>query len=89
MYVFIFLLILVTEWLPIVKIAAHSALTIRFLSISVYFFILFFPPRFLQWEFLSDCIISRSLPTFTFLYRRHHMNALLELNNIYSAPKVT
>ena len=27
----------------------------------------FFPPRLLELEFLSDCTISESLPTFTFL----------------------
>ena len=48
------------------KIAAHSAYDVfskyKYLIVN-----LVFPPRFLEWEFLSDCSFSWSLPICTFL----------------------
>ena len=54
----IFSSVRVTEWPPIGGIAAHSPYDIfswyKYLSV-----ILVFPtPRFMEWEFLSDCPIS-------------------------------
>ena len=54
----IFSSVRVTEWPPIWGIAAHSAYNMfswyKYLSvISV-----FSTPRFMEWEFLSDCAIS-------------------------------
>ena len=49
------------------ELAAHSAYDMfskyKYLIVN-----LFFPPRFLKWEFLSDCATSRSLPTCTFFF---------------------
>ena len=45
------------EWPPIGKMAANSA----YIMFSQYKYVivnLVFPPRFLEWEFLSDCAIS-------------------------------
>ena len=53
MYVFIFL-VKVTEWPPIGKIAAHSAYDMFHGIVSL----VFFPPRFLEWESFSDCAFS-------------------------------
>ena len=45
------------------EIAAHSAYDMfsKYLIVNLFFF----PPRFLECEFLSDCAFSRSLPTCT------------------------
>ena len=51
--------VLVIEWSPIGK-ELLNQLLIWFLSINTYFSP---PSQFLEWEFLSDCTISRSLPT--------------------------
>ena len=49
----IFSSVRVTEWPPIGEKQLHSA-WYKYLSV-----ILVFPtPRFMEWEFLSDCIIS-------------------------------
>ena len=56
MYVFIFL-VKVTEWPPIGEIAAHSAYDM-FHGIGDWLLVWFFPPRFLEWESLSDCAFS-------------------------------
>ena len=57
MYVFIFLVKL-TEWPSIGKIAAHSAYEMfswyKYLIVGL----VFFPPRFLEWESFSDCAFS-------------------------------
>ena len=50
-------LIKVTEWPPIGKIAAHSAYDM-FHGMSTWLLVWFFPPRFLEWESLSDCAFS-------------------------------
>ena len=50
-------------------IAAHSAYYMFSLYKYLSVFLVFFPTsRFMEWEFLSDRTISRSLPTCTFLY---------------------
>ena len=53
MYVFIFLVKLGLEWPP-----THSAYDMfswyKYLSV----FLVFSHPRFVEWEFLSDCAIS-------------------------------
>ena len=70
MYVFIFFSkVLVTERPPIGKIAAHSAYDVFSWSKYMYLIVnlVFFPPRFLEWESLSDCAFSLSLPTCPFL----------------------
>ena len=47
------------------EIAAHSANNM--FSVYKYLIVnLVFPPRFLKWEFLSDCFFSSSLPTSSF-----------------------
>ena len=50
-------LVWVTEYPLIGIIAAHSAYNVfykyKYLIVNC-----FFPPRFLEWEFLSDCAIS-------------------------------
>ena len=57
-YFHIFSKVKVTEWPPIGKIAAHSAYEMfswyKYLIVSF----VFFPPRFLEWESLSDCAFS-------------------------------
>ena len=62
----IFSYVKVTEWPPIGKIAAHSAYEMfswyKYLIVSL----VFFPPRFLEWESFSDCAFSWPLPTCTF-----------------------
>ena len=65
MYVFI-ILVKVTEWPPIWKIAAHSAYEMfswyRYLIVSLVFSHL----GFLEWESFADCAFSWSLPACTF-----------------------
>ena len=56
MCVFI-VLVKVTEWQLIGKIAAHSAYDM-FYGISTGLLVWFFPPRFLEWESFSDCAFS-------------------------------
>ena len=58
-YVFIFL-VKVTEWPPIEKIAAHSAYEMFSWYMYKYLIVglVFFPPRFLEWESFSDCAFS-------------------------------
>ena len=53
------------EWPPIGELAAHSAYDMfsKYLNANI----IISPPRFLEWEFLSDCAISKLMPTFTFL----------------------
>ena len=59
------------------EIAAHSAYNMfsryKYLIVNLLFF---FPPRFLECEFLSDCAFSRSLPTctsfFNVIIQRYH-----------------
>ena len=57
-YVCFHILVKVTEWPPIGKIAAHSAYEMfswyKYLIVSL----VFFPPRFLEWESFSDCAFS-------------------------------
>ena len=57
MYVFI-VLVKLTEWPPIGKIAAHSAyemfLWYKYLIVTL----VFSPPRFLEWVSFSDCAFS-------------------------------
>ena len=54
----IFSLVLVTEWPPIGKIAAHSDCDMfswyKYLIVNL----VFSPPRFLEWESFSDCAFS-------------------------------
>ena len=54
----IFSSVKVTEWPPIGKISAHSAFEMfswyKYLIVSL----VFFPPRFLEWESFSDCAFS-------------------------------
>ena len=57
MYVFIFL-VKVTEWPPIGKRAAHPAYEMFSLVSVPNCWFGFFPPRFLEWESLSDCTFS-------------------------------
>ena len=56
MYVFI-ILVKLTEWPPVGKIAAHSAYDM-FHGISTRLLVCFFSPRFLEWESFSDCAFS-------------------------------
>ena len=48
------------------KIAAHSAYDMFFLLEVPNCQFSVFPPRFLEWEFLSDITVSISLPTCIF-----------------------
>ena len=63
MYVFIFLIfVLVTEWSPIGKIAAHSAYDVfswyKYLIVNLVFSHLGVGSGNLEWESLSDCAFS-------------------------------
>ena len=57
-YVCFHILVKVTEWPPIGKIAAHSAYEMfswyQYLIVGL----VFFSPRFLEWESFSDCTFS-------------------------------
>ena len=57
-YVCFHILVKVTEWPPIRKVAAHSAYETfswyKYLIVSLFFF----PPRVLEWESFSDCAFS-------------------------------
>ena len=48
---------MITEWPPIGKIAAHSAYEMFSWQVLDCQFG-FFPPRFLEWESFSDCAFS-------------------------------
>ena len=56
---------------------------IQYFSESTWLLIWFFPPRFLEWEFLSDRAISWSLPNFTFLEFFERGEKLWSLNECY------
>ena len=59
------------------EIAAHSAYDMfskyKYLIVSL----VFFPRQFLEWEILSGCAFSRSLPTYTFLLLFYLINVLV------------
>ena len=57
MCVFIFL-VKVTEWPPIGKTAAHSAYEMNSWYQNLIVTLVFFLPRFLEWESFSDCTFS-------------------------------
>ena len=54
----VFISVMVTEWPPIGKIAVHSANEMfswyQYLIVGL----VFFPPRFLEWESFPDCTFS-------------------------------
>ena len=59
MYVFIFLVKLLTNWPPIGKIAAHSAYDMfSWYKYLIVYLVFFSPSRFLEWESFSDCAFS-------------------------------
>ena len=58
------------------EIAAHSANNVYFTDLVqvsnclfFFFFFFFISRRFLEWEFLSDCAFSLSLPSCTFIVK--------------------
>ena len=61
-YVCYHILVKVTEWLPIGKIAAHSAYDMFSWYNNLIVDLVFFQPRFFEWESFSDCAFSCSLP---------------------------